>query len=149
MRMSMIVVFQSFAEEGQLEVKNMPDAYSPLIKIKSFKVIWDEEEHRDEEVHFCLWKLWLYLKDPYVLSKSMELHSWNFIPVNPIHAGVFLVLLFKIHVAPRKKFYLVEFFWEIITSSTILKVHKKRNSSVKRFCQYGMDFPKKSWGANL
>ena len=50
-------------------------------KIKSFKLIWDEEEHRDEEVHFCLWKLWLYLKDPYVLSKSMELHSWNFIPV--------------------------------------------------------------------
>ena len=100
MRTSMIVVFQSFAEEGQLEVKNMPDAHSPLIKaemfskIKSFKLIWDEEEHRDEEVHFCLWKLWLYLKDPYVLSKSMELHSGNFIPIKvewkaSIISGVF------------------------------------------------------------
>ena len=30
--------------------------------------------------------------------------------VNPIHAGVFLVLLFKIHVAPRKNFIRWNFF---------------------------------------
>ena len=39
---------------------------------------------------------------------------------------VFLVLLFKIHVAPRKNVIRWKFFWEIITSTTILKVHKKK-----------------------
>ena len=32
------------------------------------------------------------------------------ITINPIHAGVFLVLLFKIHVAPRKNFIRWNFF---------------------------------------
>ena len=41
----------------------------------------------------------------------------------------------------------MEFFWEIITSTTILKVHKKEIAQLNGFAN--MNFQKKSWGANL
>ena len=44
-----------------------------------------------------------------VQTRESHLALWM-LSVNPIHAGVFLVLLFKIHVAPRKKFIWWNFF---------------------------------------
>ena len=45
------------------------------------------------------------------LKKLFDDYSYQgLLHINPIHAGVFLVLLFKIHVAPRKNFIRWNFF---------------------------------------